>query len=100
MPARSQRNGSGEAAPTAADADEEEGSGSGDGRTGPAAPKDPKARAAWLRDRLTAAIGSRPGLAKVKLAFAAQDLSTGQDLGSHDAERGMTIASNAKLLTS
>jgi D-alanyl-D-alanine carboxypeptidase/D-alanyl-D-alanine-endopeptidase (penicillin-binding protein 4) len=103
VPARSQRTGSGAEAPTpgepdgADDGDPGAGSGSGGALV---APQDPKARAAWLRDRLAAAISSRPALAKARIAFAVRDLSSGQDLVSHDLDRGMTIASNAKLLTS
>ncbi len=103
-PARSQRSGSGSEAPTPGDPDGDDdgpGAGSGSGSAGAlVAPQDPKARAAWLRDRLVAAISSRPALARATIAFAARDLSTGQDLVSRDPDRGMTIASNAKLLTS
>jgi D-alanyl-D-alanine carboxypeptidase/D-alanyl-D-alanine-endopeptidase (penicillin-binding protein 4) len=101
LPARSQRSGSGAEAPTSADPDGDDDPGAGTG-SGSAlvAPRDPKAAAAWLRDRLALAISSRPGLEKVTIAFAAQDLSTGEDLVSRDPDRGMTIASNAKLLTS
>ena len=99
IPARSQRSGSGSEAPTPADPDDDEGAAAGSGQPGLVAPQEPKARAAWLRDRLTAA-AARPALAKVKLAFAVQDLSTGQELGSREPDRGMSIASNAKLLTS
>jgi D-alanyl-D-alanine carboxypeptidase/D-alanyl-D-alanine-endopeptidase (penicillin-binding protein 4) len=100
IPARSQRSGSGSEAPTPADPDDDDGSAAGGSAGALVAPRDPRARVAWLRDRVTAAIAARPGLAQVKLAFAAQDLSTGEELVSRDPERGMTIASNAKLFTS
>jgi len=105
IPARSQRTGSGSEAPTPAPADhpaddDEAGSGAAAGSGALVAPRDPQARAAWLRDRLVAAIASRPTLAKARIAFAAQDLATGKDLVSRDPDRRMSIASNAKLLTS
>ncbi len=105
IPARSQRTGSGSEAPAAADpdGDDDDGSGGGGGGSGSGAlvaPQDPKARAAWLRDRMAAAIASRPTLARARIAFAAQDLSTGEELASREPDRGMSIASNAKLLTS
>ncbi len=103
VPARSQRTGSGGGAPTPGDPEgADDGTPGAGGGSGGAlvAPQDPKARAAWLRDRLAAAIASRPGLAKARIAFAVRDLASGQDLVSHDGERRMTIASNAKLLTS
>lgn len=103
LPARSQRSGSGAEAPTSADPDGDDdpgGGGSGGSGSTLVAPQDPTAAAAWLRDRLALAISSRPGLAKVQIAFAVQDLSTGEALVSRDPDRKMTIASNAKLLTS
>jgi D-alanyl-D-alanine carboxypeptidase/D-alanyl-D-alanine-endopeptidase (penicillin-binding protein 4) len=101
LPARSQRTGSGSEAPTSPEPDgEDDGAAAGGSGSALVAPQEPKARAAWLRDRMAAAIASRPALATVKIAFAAQDLSTGQDLVSREPDRGMTIASNAKLLTS
>lgn len=105
-PARSEGSGSGAETPTRADPDSPDddgaagGSGTGSGSGALVAPRDPKARTAWLRDRLAAALASRPGLAKVKIAYAALDLATGEDLASRDPAKGMTLASNAKLLTS
>lgn len=108
-PARSEGTGSGAETPTRADPDADDdgpgsaavGSGSGSGSGGAlVAPRDPKARAAWLRDKLAAAMSSRPGVAKAKIAYAALDLSTGEDVASRDPDKGMTLASNAKLLTS
>lgn len=48
---------------------------------------------------MAAAIATRPGLAGARIAFAAQDLQTGEALAGREQERGMTLASNAKLLT-
>lgn len=66
----------------------------------PAPPKDPKARDAWLADKLAAALSSRPKLAKLKAGIAFTDLATGKQLWAHDAAAPMNLASNAKLLTS
>src|SRR5262245_48299474 len=62
------------------------------------APADPKARDPWLRDKLTFAITSRPLLARAKIAVAVVDLATGGELYSHDADKGLNLASNTKLL--
>ena len=64
------------------------------------APADPKARVQWLRDRVTAAIVAQPKLGKAKLAVSVVDLATGGELVARDADRGMSLASTAKLLTS
>jgi D-alanyl-D-alanine carboxypeptidase/D-alanyl-D-alanine-endopeptidase (penicillin-binding protein 4) len=57
-------------------------------------------RVDWLRDRLAAAIAARPKLAKAKLGIAVFDLATGQEIYTHDADAGLNLASNTKLLTS
>jgi len=77
--------------------EEDEASGSATALT---APPDPKARAQWLQDQLNAAIAARPALAKATIAVAAVDLATGAELYAKDADRGMNLASNLKLLTS
>jgi D-alanyl-D-alanine carboxypeptidase/D-alanyl-D-alanine-endopeptidase (penicillin-binding protein 4) len=64
------------------------------------APADPKARLVWLQAKLAQAISAHPQLGKAKLAVYATDLATGQDLFAHDADSGLEIASNTKLLTS
>ena len=64
------------------------------------APTDPKGREAWLVEHLTAALAAHPRLGRAKIAIAVTDLATGKELWSHDADRGMNLASNAKLLTS
>ena len=66
----------------------------------PVAPKDPKARGAWLHAQLDAAIAARPRLAGAAIAADVVDLSTGVELYAHDADRPMSLASNTKLLTS
>jgi D-alanyl-D-alanine carboxypeptidase/D-alanyl-D-alanine-endopeptidase (penicillin-binding protein 4) len=64
------------------------------------APLEPRARVQWLRDRVTAAITGEPKLGKAKITVSAVDLSTGNVLVARDADRGMSLASTAKLLTS
>ena len=86
--------GSGAGAP--ADDDDESG-GSGTRTTAPA---DKKARPTWLRERLAAAIAAKPKLGRAKIAVAVLDLATGEEIYSHDADLGMNLASNTKLLTS
>ncbi len=91
MPAGS---GSGSAVETS---DDEEGDGSGSVRVAPA---DPKLRATWLTQQLDGAIGARPLLgAKARIAVSVYDLESGTPLYQHDADKGMSLASNAKLLT-
>jgi serine-type D-Ala-D-Ala carboxypeptidase/endopeptidase (penicillin-binding protein 4) len=92
-PARSQGSGSG------SDTDDDDAAANGAG-SGLVAPKDPKARASWLRDRFAAAVAARPILAHAKIGFAAVDLTTGAELAARDGDKGMSLASNAKLLTS
>jgi D-alanyl-D-alanine carboxypeptidase/D-alanyl-D-alanine-endopeptidase (penicillin-binding protein 4) len=65
-----------------------------------ALPADPKLRATWLRDQVTAAIAASGKLNGAKIAVSAIDLATGAELLAHDADRGMSLASNAKLFTS
>jgi D-alanyl-D-alanine carboxypeptidase/D-alanyl-D-alanine-endopeptidase (penicillin-binding protein 4) len=90
-PARSQAPGSG--------AEDEEADGSGSG-SALVAPPDPKARATWLKDKVQAAIDARPLLAaKAKIGVAVIDIATGTELFARDADKGMNLASNAKLLT-
>lgn len=66
----------------------------------PVAPKDLKARGAWLRKQLDGAIAGHPRLAGAAIAADVVDLSTGAELYAHDADRPMNLASNTKLLTS
>jgi len=92
--ANAQPQGSG----SATGSDEEEASaGSGSALV---APKDHKARGTWLKDHLEAAVTSHPTLAKAKIAVYAVDLQTGAELYGREADHGMNLASNAKLLTS
>jgi D-alanyl-D-alanine carboxypeptidase/D-alanyl-D-alanine-endopeptidase (penicillin-binding protein 4) len=96
--------GSGSAAPPAAtpqatDEDDEEGAGSGSG-SARVAPADPKARSKWLTEQLDATVAARPLLsAKAKIGVSIVDLETGTELYARDADKGMSLASNAKLLT-
>jgi D-alanyl-D-alanine carboxypeptidase/D-alanyl-D-alanine-endopeptidase (penicillin-binding protein 4) len=85
------------AEPTPDDTDEAAGSGSG---AKLAAPADPKARGPWLRAQATAALAAHPKLAGAPFTVAAIDLSTNEELLAIDADRGMNLASNTKLLTS
>src|SRR5258706_11098369 len=80
--------------------DDEEGGGSGTG-SALVAPKDPAQRGTWLVGQLAAAINARPMLStRAKIGVSIVDLSTGAELYSHDGNTGLSLASNAKLLTS
>jgi len=96
--AKDQGSGGGSDAPPAAPSDDDdEAGGSG---THLKAPADAKARETWLVEHLTAALAAHPRLARAKIAIAITDLATGKELWAHDADKGMNLASNAKLLTS
>lgn len=79
--------------------DEEDGSGgSGSARV---APTDPKARSTWLKEQLDGAVSVRPLLAaKARIGVAVYDVESGAELYVRDADKGMSLASNAKVLTS
>jgi len=64
------------------------------------APADPKARLGWLRDRVAAAFLAEPRLAGARATVSVIDLATGAELVARDADRAMSLASVAKLLTS
>jgi D-alanyl-D-alanine carboxypeptidase/D-alanyl-D-alanine-endopeptidase (penicillin-binding protein 4) len=64
------------------------------------APADPRARLGWLRDRVAAAFAAQPRLAGARTGVSVIDLATGTELVARDADRAMSLASNAKLLTS
>lgn len=103
-PARSQGSGSavgsGSAAPAVENGEDDEGGGTGSG-SARVAPADPKARATWLTQQLDGAIAARPLLnAKATIGVAFYDIETGAELYSRDGDKGMSLASNAKLLTS
>jgi serine-type D-Ala-D-Ala carboxypeptidase/endopeptidase (penicillin-binding protein 4) len=76
--------------------DEEGASGSAQALTAPA---DPKARTVWLSEHLAAAIAAHPPLAHAKVGVAVFDVATGQELFTHEADKGLNLASNTKLLT-
>ena len=99
-PAGSQGAGSGSAAPEPADpADDDDGAGSGSG-SALVAPALPAAKRAWLGERITTAISARPTLGAAKVAIAVSDLVSGDEVFALQADTGMNLASNAKLLTS
>lgn len=88
----------GSATPSGEDDDEAGGSGSGSALV---APVDPKQRVVWLSEKLTAAMSARPLLtAKAKIGVQIVDLDTGTPLFAKNDDAGMSLASNAKLLTS
>ncbi|HMG56780.1 MAG TPA: D-alanyl-D-alanine carboxypeptidase/D-alanyl-D-alanine-endopeptidase, partial [Kofleriaceae bacterium] len=64
------------------------------------APIDPKARLAWLRDRVAAAFLAEPRLVGARATVSVIDLASGAELVARDADRAMSLASAAKLLTS
>ncbi len=102
LPARSQGSGSGTETPAdraAEPAEEDDSAGSG-GASTLIAPPIPQARKGWLRDRLTAALAAHPTLTRARISFAVTDLASGEELGSHDADKPFNLASNTKLLTS
>jgi D-alanyl-D-alanine carboxypeptidase/D-alanyl-D-alanine-endopeptidase (penicillin-binding protein 4) len=101
-PAASQPgSGSGSApAPEVDSSDPEADDGSTDGSGGTlVAPKDAKARPKWLVEKLSAAVTSRPALAKGRVGYYVYDLRTNAELASRDADKGFNLASNLKLLT-
>lgn len=63
------------------------------------APANPKARVQWLRERVTAAIAAQTKLARARIAVSVVDLATGNELVAQNADRAMSLASTAKLLT-
>ncbi|MDQ3338003.1 MAG: D-alanyl-D-alanine carboxypeptidase/D-alanyl-D-alanine-endopeptidase [Myxococcota bacterium] len=97
-PGQSQPNvGSGSADP-APDPEEDDGSTDGSG-SALVAPKDPKARATWLKEKLELALSSRPALAKVRIGIAVHDLATNTEVAGRDADKAFNLASNVKVLT-
>lgn len=64
------------------------------------APSDPRARLVWLNARITAAFAAEPRLAPARATVSIVDLATGAELVARDADRAMSLASTAKLLTS
>lgn len=90
--------GSGSATTEPADDDDDSGSGSGSG-SAIVAPVDPASRIAWLKTRFDSAISTRPTIARAKIGFHVIDLTTKTVLVSRDADRGLNLASNAKVLT-
>jgi D-alanyl-D-alanine carboxypeptidase/D-alanyl-D-alanine-endopeptidase (penicillin-binding protein 4) len=94
-------SGSGSAAPTeTTETDPEADDGSTDG-SGSAlvAPKEEKARPAWLREKMAASLSSRPALAKARFGFAVHDLKTNAEVSQKDGDQPFNLASNLKVLT-
>jgi serine-type D-Ala-D-Ala carboxypeptidase/endopeptidase (penicillin-binding protein 4) len=79
----------------------EEGSAGNGSGSALVAPTEAKQRPKWLKEKIQAAIDARPLLtAKAKIAVSVVDITTGTELFARDADQGMSLASNAKLLTS
>ncbi|MDB4961010.1 MAG: D-alanyl-D-alaninecarboxypeptidase/D-alanyl-D-al anine-endopeptidase [Myxococcales bacterium] len=97
MPAQSQGSAASDHVPAPVDDDEGAGSGSGSALVAPALPA---ARAAWLAERMASAIAARPSLGRTKIAIAVTDLVTGEEVFAREADLGLNLASNTKLLTS
>jgi D-alanyl-D-alanine carboxypeptidase/D-alanyl-D-alanine-endopeptidase (penicillin-binding protein 4) len=94
-----QSQGSATGSAGSAESDDEEGGGSGSG-SALVAPKDPKERGKWLTAKLDAAITARPLMsARAKIGVAIYDLATGIELYTRNGDTGLSLASNAKLLT-
>jgi D-alanyl-D-alanine carboxypeptidase/D-alanyl-D-alanine-endopeptidase (penicillin-binding protein 4) len=94
--------GSGSAADGTPTGDDDEaggtGSGSGSARVAPA---EPKARARWLETQLGNALSLRPLLAsKARIGVAFYDIESGNEIYNKDADIKLSLASNAKVLTS
>lgn len=64
------------------------------------APSNAALRPGWLKERFATALSSKPQLARAKVGYYAVDLTTGAVLVAHEADKGLNLASNAKLLTS
>lgn len=64
------------------------------------APKDLKARGAWLHEKLAAALAAHPTLGKAKIGAYVVDVASGKELFASGETAGMNLASNTKLLTS
>jgi len=78
--------------------EDDESGGSGSARVAPA---DAKARGKWLTEQLDAATAARPPPpAEARVGVAGVHLTAGTELYARDAEKGMSLASNAKVLTS
>ncbi len=89
--------GSGSAEPASATDDEDVGPEGGGSAV--VAPANPAARAGWLKEKFATALAARPQLARARVGYYAVDLSTGAVLVAQDADKGMNLASNAKVLT-
>ncbi len=88
-------SGSGSSDP-AADDDDDGPAGSG---SAVVAPANPAARLGWLKERFATSLSSRAVLARSRVGYHVLDLTTGAVLASHEGDRGLNLASNAKVLT-
>jgi len=77
--------------------EEEVGAGSGSALV---APKDPKARTTWLKERLAAALTAHPTLGRAKVGAYVVEVESGKEIFGSNEGAGMSLASTAKLLTS
>ncbi|HSN25219.1 MAG TPA: D-alanyl-D-alanine carboxypeptidase/D-alanyl-D-alanine-endopeptidase [Kofleriaceae bacterium] len=77
--------------------EEESGTGSGSALV---APRDPKARSHWLREKLDGALAAHPQVGKAKITAYVVEVESGNALYQHEPDAAMNLASNAKLLTS
>jgi serine-type D-Ala-D-Ala carboxypeptidase/endopeptidase (penicillin-binding protein 4) len=85
--------------PTTGEGNEDEATSGASGGT-LVAPSEPKQRGKWLAERLQATIDARPLLAaRAKIGVSVVDVSTGKELFGRDADKGLNLASNAKVLT-
>ncbi|MBK9030004.1 MAG: D-alanyl-D-alanine carboxypeptidase/D-alanyl-D-alanine-endopeptidase [Myxococcales bacterium] len=65
----------------------------------PPAPADPAARRAWLTQQLDGAVAAAPALARAAIGAVVVDVTTGEVLWGHDADRPQPLASVQKVLT-
>jgi D-alanyl-D-alanine carboxypeptidase/D-alanyl-D-alanine-endopeptidase (penicillin-binding protein 4) len=63
------------------------------------APKDPKARGEWLKDKMAAALTAHPTMAKAKIAAYVVEVESGNPLFASNETAAMSLASTTKLLT-
>jgi D-alanyl-D-alanine carboxypeptidase/D-alanyl-D-alanine-endopeptidase (penicillin-binding protein 4) len=82
--------------PPATDDDDE---GDDGGMALPVAPADPAARKAWIATGLEQALAATPALARAAIGATVVDVTTGEVLWSHDADRPLNLASVQKVLT-
>lgn len=82
--------------PPSSDDDDE---GDDGGMALPVAPADPATRKAWLASSLEQALIATPALARAAIGATVVDVTTGEVLWAHDADRPLGLASVQKVLT-